>query len=276
MNQGFSLLMAISAILAGCTKIEDFPAGESVNQRFVQSIDWNMNHGYREIEVRSDAYSILSMADSHVGGTENLDSFLRIVKTSDASAVVMDGDLTGGKKEDYDLFESHISFQDSLPLFLIAGNHDLFNNSWKEFYTRFGSSTYLFTVKTPVANDLFICLETGSGTLGEKQLEWLRDILQTIRPEFRHCLVFTHNNLFRARHTLSTSLQVEEVDILIELFTKYNVEMVITGHDHVRDAALFGMTTYIQIDALKDGLSNAGYFKLMVKGDNIEYEFEDL
>ena len=33
----------------------------------------------------------------------------------------------------------------------MAGNHDLFYDGWKEFYSRFGSSTYLFTVKTPDA-----------------------------------------------------------------------------------------------------------------------------
>lgn len=276
LNHGFSLLIAISVILAGCTKIEDFPAGESVNQRFVQSMDWNKSHSDREIVVQSDTYSILAMADSHVGGTENLDSFLRIVKTSDASAVVMVGDLTGGKKEDYILLESHLPFQDPLPIYLIAGNHDLFNNSWKEFYTRFGSSIYFFTVKTPVASDLYICLDTGSGTLGERQLEWLTNILQTMRPEYRHCMAFTHNNLLRARHSLSTNPLVEELDILIELFTKYNVEMVITGHDHEKDATLFGLTTYIQIGALKDGSPNASYFQVRVNNDNIEYEFENL
>ena len=93
----------------------------------------------------------------------------------------MAGDLTTGHEEDYNVFEQHLPQQDSLPAFLIAGNHDLFFNGWKEFYSRFGSSTYLFTVKTPDATDLFICLETGGGTLGDKQLEWLINILQTIR-----------------------------------------------------------------------------------------------
>ena len=41
--------------------------------------------------------------------------------------------------------------------------------------------------------------------------------------------------------------------------------MVITGHDHKQDAEVFGSTTYIIMDALKDGLSNAGYFQIKVK-----------
>ncbi len=49
--------------------------------------------------------------------------------------------------------------------------------------------------------------------------------------------------------------------------------MVITGHDHKRDAEVFGVTTYIQVDALEDGLSYAGYMNLRVKNGEIGYDF---
>jgi predicted phosphodiesterase len=273
MKYGFSLFIVISAVLTGCTKTEDFPSVEPVNQRFAQSMAWNKIHPAREIVVQTASYSILTIADSHVGGTKNLDSFFKIAEKSPASAVVMAGDLTAGTKEDYDIFESHLPFQDSLPILPIIGNHDLFNNCWEEFYKRFGSSSYLFTVKTPEGTDLFICLDTGSGTLGSKQLEWMTFVLQTMRPEYRHCIVFTHNNFFQVRHTLGSPLMVEELNVLFDLFTKYNVEMVITGHDHEKDVKVFGKTTYIQIEALKDGFNHAGYLNLIVKKDSLNYEF---
>jgi predicted phosphodiesterase len=276
MTHGFSLLIVISAILSGCTKTHDFPDGESVNQRFAQSIGWNKNHPAREIVVQSASYSILTMSDSHVGSTKNLGSFLKIAEESTAAAVMMIGDLTGGTKEDYDVFESHLPFDDSLPMLQLIGNHDLFNNCWTEFYKRFGSSSYFFTVKTSEASDLFICLDTGSGTLGNKQLDWLTLLLQNMRSEYRHCLVFTHNNLFQFRKTLSSNLNVEELNVLLDLFTRYNVEMVVTGHDHEKNASVFGRTTYIQVAALKDGLSNAGYFVLTINGNNIGYEFRTI
>jgi predicted phosphodiesterase len=253
-----------------------FLSKESVNKRFSQSMAWNSKHPYREIVVPSDDYSILTMADSHVGGTNNLDSFLNIAQTTNASAVVMAGDLTTGNTEDYDVFEQHLPDQDSLPSFLIAGNHDLYFDGWNEFYSRFGSSTYLFTIKTPAATDLFVCLDTGGATLGDRQLEWLRNMLQTLRPDYRHCFVFSHANLFLFRHTLSTTPLIEELHVLIELFTKNQVDMVINGHDHQQYTEFFGVTRYIVMDALKDGLSNAGYFQLRVKNGNIVYKFENI
>ncbi|MEI6049815.1 MAG: metallophosphoesterase [Bacteroidota bacterium] len=269
-----SLLLAISLTFAACSK--DGNTAESVNQRFIQSMDWNSNHAYREIVVPSDDYSILSMADIHVGGTKNLDSFFNIAKTTNPAAVVMVGDLTTGDQKDYTVFEKHLPLQDSMQLFFITGNHDLHFNGWEEFYGTLGSSSYLFTIKTPGATDLFICLDTGGGTLGDMQLKWLINILENVRPGYRHCIVFTHNNFFRSRHTDSTNLLVEELYVLLDLFTEHHVDMVVTGHDHEQDAEVFGITTYIVMDALKDGLSNAGYFQISVKNGNIGYEFENL
>jgi 3',5'-cyclic AMP phosphodiesterase CpdA len=215
------------------------------------------------------------MGDSHVGGTKNLDSFFKIAKTKKAAAVVMAGDLTTGQKNDYDEYEKHLPSQDSLASFSVAGNHDLYSNGWNEYYSRFGSSSYHFTIKTPNATDLFICLETGGGTLGTRQLEWLTNLLHTSHNGYRHCFVVTHNNILRPRHTDSTNTLVEETEALLEIFAEYQVDMVITGHDHKQDATVFGITTYIIMDALKDGESNAGYFQISMKNGNIGYEFEN-
>ena len=273
----FAFFSAIILTLAGCSKDPDLlTSNESVNQRFSQSMAWNSNHPFREIVVPSDDYSVLSGADSHVGSTINLDRFFKIAETTHASAVVMPGDLTTGKREDWGVFAQHLPNHDSLALFLIAGNHDLHFGGWEEFFTRFGSSCYLFTIETPAATDLFICLDTAEGTLGEKQLEWLTNILETSRQNYRHCFIFTHNNFFRTRQTESTNPLVEEMHVLLELFTVYHVDMVITGHDHLRDDELFGVTRYIVLDPLKDDAGNAGYFQLKVKNSNIEYEFETL
>jgi predicted phosphodiesterase len=268
------LLSTALLIAASCTKFED--EAQTANQRFSQSMEWNNNHPNCEIVVPDDDYFLLSAGDIHVGGTKNLDRFLEIAISSGASAVVMAGDLTTGQGKDFAEFEKHLPVQDLMPAFLIAGNHDLFNNGWVEFNRRFGSSSYLFTVKTPKAADLYICLETGGGTLGNKQLDWLRNILENLRSEYRHCVVVTHNNLFRTRHTDSTNPEVEELEVLLELFTKQRVDMVVTGHDHMRDVAEFGNTKYIIMDAMKDGLSNAGYFKIANENGIINYEFENL
>ena len=270
LTKRLSILPIIVLIFAACTRSEDH--AESSNQRFIMSMDWNNSHLYREISVPSDNYSLLAMGDSHVGGTENLDKFFSIALSKNTAAVVMAGDLTTGESRDYDTFQKHLPQQDLLPQFLIAGNHDFWGDGCNEFFTRFGTSTYLFTIVTPVASDLFICLETAGGTLGSMQLDWLTKTLQNERSKYRHCIVFTHNHLIRSRHSEVSNPPVEELQTLLGLFSEYRVEMVVTAHDHKYDTVEFGNTTYVIIDPLKDGLNNAGYFQIENRNGKPEYE----
>lgn len=277
---GRLILMVFALIgFSACGKLDVgnmFVSDTTANERFLQSESWNAIHPFKEIIVTADDYTIFTMSDSHVGETKNFDDFLNLAKIEDVAAVAMAGDLTTGNADDYEVFQQHLALADSLNIFPIAGNHDLYFNGWEQFYSRFGSSSYLFKVKTPVATDLFICLESGSGTLGSKQLDWLKNTLENERASYRRCIVITHDNFFRFRHTTSTNPMVEELAVLTDLFTRYNVDMVIMGHDHEQDAETFGNTSYIVMDALVDDNPNAGFLRVHIKDGIIEYKFEKL
>jgi UDP-2,3-diacylglucosamine pyrophosphatase LpxH len=271
------LIFAITFSLNACVKdMTMVIPSETADERFNKSMEWNLQHPSPEVIVTSDEYSLFCVADCHVGGTKNIDSFFSLANSSTASAIVMVGDITTGHAQDYEKFKTCLPKQTSMPLFFIAGNHDEFFGGWEQFNSKFGTSTYLFTVATPNETDLYICLDSGGGTLGAKQLKWFENTLQTKRSAYRNCFVFTHVNLFRPRHTTSTNPFVEEIKVLVGLFTKYQVDMVITGHDHVRADQLFGITRYIQLDALEDNAPNAGYFILKVREGKIEYSFEKI
>jgi len=277
MKTKLKLMLALTLTFAACEK-DQFVliSTETPNFRFNQSMEWNKYHPERVISVATDDYSILSVADCHVGTTKNLNSFFTSAKTNSFDAIVMNGDLTLGHDYDYNALEQCLPNRDSFPLFMIAGNHDIYFNGWEEYFARFGSSTYTFTMKTPQAADLFICLDTSGGTLGSEQLNWLEETLIARRAGYRHCFVITHNNMFRERHSTSTNPFVEELKVIISLFTKYRVDMVITGHDHQQADSKFGVTRYIQMDALNDGAGNASYFKLNVKSEAVTYSFEKI
>jgi hypothetical protein len=273
------LILTLIAVLTACDEFEmrGFVASyESVDQRFDQSMEWNRTHPFREISVPTGEYHLFVMGDSHVGGTKNFDFFVSEAQKSKAAAVVMNGDLTTGHAEDFETFWQHLPDPDSLATFQIAGNHDLYFNGWKQFYSLFGSSTYLFSVKSPNANDLFICLDSAGGTLGRKQLDWLKDILEKERQNYRRCCVFTHNNLFRIRHTFSTNPQMEELYVLAEWCVKYEIDLVVGAHDHVRNVARLGNTTFLTLGALIDQNKDASYLKLSCKLGKLTYEFIEL
>jgi len=270
------LLSAILSTIVSCEKDIEFPQEEhSVNQRFNQSMDWNELHHYKEIETSSDDYTIMFMGDSHIGTTKNLNNFISIAETNNAAAVVMAGDLTTGDKNDCDELEGCLQSKGSLLSFLTVGNHDLWpKTGWDEFYARFGASVYYFTVRTPGGDDIYISLDSGSGTLGTDQLEWFESLLQNQRSDYRRCIVFTHLNFFRFRHSEISNPLVEEINKLIDLFTKYHVDMLVSGHEHKRSEEVFGLTTYIVLEPLKDDTDNAGYLNFNIKDGKISYIFE--
>jgi UDP-2,3-diacylglucosamine pyrophosphatase LpxH len=276
----FFLLQIIVIAFSNCKKENDLTgfilSPETVDDRFEQSQIWNASHPFKNLIVNVDNYRILAAADSHIGGTTNFNVFLTEAKKPENLAFVMDGDIVTGPQDDYSTFQQLLPNFDEKPYFLLIGNHDLFFDGWKTFYTDFGTSTYWFTVQTPIANDIYICLDSGSGTLGDKQLAWLKNTLSTQRNKYRNCIVFSHVNFFRNRHAGSSSFLVPELYVLLDLFARNNVNMVISGHDHAKALNVLGNTTYIIIGALRDYYPNAGYLKLSITDGKIGYGFSDI
>lgn len=253
-----------------------FTSYEDSNTRFEQSLKWNEQYGYSELNIDKNTYALHLMGDSHIGGVKGIDAFFKEAIDKDATAAVLLGDLTSGRKGDYDFFAQHIPSKDSLMYFPIAGNHDLFFDGWKSFYSLFGSSSYHFVINTPTASDLFICLDTGGGTLGDVQLKWFKNLLETKRKNYRYCNVFTHNSLFRLELKSNLPLIAEEVQVLLDLFIRHRVDIVATGHDHEKNTVVLGNTRHIIVDDLKDDNRTPNYLKLNFSEEKIDFSFIEL
>jgi UDP-2,3-diacylglucosamine pyrophosphatase LpxH len=269
----FSLLIIT---IEGCDKLDLsrlVSSTDNVNERFKQSEEWNNTHPVREILCDSDSYSLYLGSDIHMGGTENFNKFISAGKSAGTNGFVLIGDLCSGHKEDYDVLKEQVLLAESTPCYLIAGNHDLFYGGWETFYNYFGSSTYIFTVTSKNAQDLFICLETGSASLGTLQMDWLKNIFSSYRSNYRNCIILSHTNMFQDGPDLSTNPDVDELYVLFDLFADNNVNMVINGHYHDKMEDVLGNTTYLVLDALEDGDDNPGYLELLINDTGITYHF---
>lgn len=244
-----------------------------VKERFALSMQWNTDQPPREIYVEGDQYLIMAGSDAHVGGTDNLSEFVRSAVESGAAMIAVAGDIVTGWEDDYAIAAAELEGAGSIPLCMVPGNHDLYFNGWKSFYDYFGASVFTFTVHTTDTSDLYVFLDSGGGTLGGDQMQWLKELLSKERGDHRHVCVITHVNFFRNRFTLSTNPLNEEILTLLDLFAENRIDMVIQGHDHKRYEALFGNTTYITLDAMQDENEDASYLKLDVNSDRISHSF---
>lgn len=271
------IILLFIGLLASCSYDLDvtgvlytpFPA----NERFELSMEWNADHGEREITLNSNEYTLLIGSDSHVGGTENFSRIIDSAIAKNVTGVIISGDVTTGIAEDYLVAAEELNSLNDIEVCLVPGNHDLYFGGWESYFDLFGSSCYTLTINRLESADLYIFLDTGGGTLGTAQLAWLKGLLEKERLKYEYVIVVTHVNFFRPRFTTSTNILNEEILLLIDLFEKQKVSMVIQGHDHIRSEEQMGHCTYVILDALKDGTKNASFMELNVSGEEIEYHF---
>ncbi|MCJ7447316.1 MAG: metallophosphoesterase [Bacteroidales bacterium] len=250
-----------------------FYTEERSNERFDNSMDWNQVHPEKNIIVNSDNYTFLVAGDSHCGPTANLDYFIEKSHEPEISFSLIAGDVTTGLKNDYDTVMKHLTGFAPVPYFVAVGNHDLFFHGWISFTENFGSSVYTFTVTSLSGKDLFICVDTGTGTLGPKQMQWLKETIKNTRSNYRNCIIFTHVNFFREHRVQSTTILVEEVYALLDLFADHSVDIMIMGHDHSNAVENFGNTLYITLDALEDDFDDASYLSISNQKGTLSYKF---
>lgn len=279
-----NILMWMTAVVVGlsatgCDRYDMsvFFASPSVgvDKRFTQSEDYNALHlSDTLITSATDEYSILLGSDFHIEQeAKNLSKFIAIANRNKVAASIITGDITdqkGGIEVAAEVLKRDSIHQ---PLRTVVGNHDLYFNQWETYKEHFGTSSYYFVVQTPDTADLYICLDSGNGTLGKKQTDRLIDWLNKKRQHYRHCIVATHTNFFDTDFTQTPSglYPIEETAMLTNLFSRLRVTMVVNGHDHHFEEYEYNGTRYVTIGSAADDNSDAGYIMLTVS-DDIKYE----
>ena len=269
-------------IFVACDKydIQGFfvsPSKERVNERFNQSITYNEQHQNDTLITTSqENYLFYTAADVHVKTTaEHLAKYIDIAREDNKALFsTILGDIADQKQGlviAHDTIENH---KGNSIVRVLAGNHDIYFDQWSEYYKLFGSSTYYFIVKTPTASDLFIALDSSCGSLGKKQMNWLQQILKEKRTQHRYCIIMTHTHFFdRDMSQFPTgNFSVEETATLTNLFTKNNVNLVISGHDHHNETYNFNGVQYLVLDDIQDLDPEPTYFVVDVKKDTITFE----
>lgn len=278
-------LFVLMFFLTSCSKNIDYlglfyTINESPDERFAQSMSYNDEHGYDKITGVPDDYEVYVMSDIHVDfSTDNLDRFVSDYLADSVAApfALCLGDLINAT-DHWDYFDEHVKpvSDAGRKIYYTVGNHDLYFDQWPEFRSRYHTSTYWFEVQT-VGNfkDLYISIDSGNGTLGVDQRDWLEDVLREKKNQgYRHTIVYTHTHFFKKDtsqgHT--SNFNLEETYDLLDLFDRYDVSLVLQGHSHSRDLTTFKDVVYLRVDSLEDHYPDA-YYTILNVGNHINFEF---
>lgn len=283
----YTLLALLCLMLCGCQKLDlkglFVPTGDGVQFRFEQSCEMKPDLKATTLSAQ-ESYHFYAATDPHiVESHHNLSSFNNALRNdSEASFGILLGDCTGMRDNLPCYLEAltYDSAQHSFDptIFHTLGNHDTFFKGWEEYRTSIGPSVYWFEVTFPGGKDLYITLDTATGTLGRKQTQWFKEFLANKRSDYRHCTIFTHTNFFYTDTSQSSSgnMPLEESMALIDLLGRHNVALVLQGHDHYHEDILFDNVRYCVLGAILDGFKGAEYLIVDVGPDAVNLRWQQL
>ena len=259
------------------------PTSEAVNTRFEKSMSLHGNKAVATINA-DESYSIYVCADTHIESTyNNLREFATRLRNSESGDFgIMLGDCANPRNTMPNYIEG-IKFVEGVqavdkPIFSIIGNHDLYFNGWNDFYKYLGASVYWFEVEYAEGRDLFIALDSASGTLGKKQIKWLKELLAAKRDKYRHCVVLTHTNLFYTDNSQqgSGNMALEETALLTQLFARNRVTLCLQGHDHYREDLMLDGVRYTIVGTIRDDVANPEYLIIRMSNSGVEYTWGNI
>ena len=299
MKKQHLILIAAAVIFAtGCNRLDI--AGMVINrsdteERVADWLDYNNINGEPVIENAPDEYHVYSCSDSHYSGRDSIipqgenDRLYKYItaERNDPKAIfaIHAGDMVNESGETgFIMTEEAIRYNAATqakddPCFLVIGNHDVYFDCAKFYKQHFHTSTYTVTVKTVSGyQDLYVFLDSGNGTHGKRQLDWLEKQLSN-RDKYRHCFVISHNWLFRTSYNYTTTpaanLPQDEQYAFMDLMSRSNVNMVIMGHFHMREQRQFGGVQYVMTDNLNEDVETPSYLVVNV-GAKVTYEYQEL
>lgn len=284
-----SLLLVLGSIFTACgpearLDMVGMFAGTSpkIDERFEESKVYNDKHGFTTLQAPVDDYRVYVCTDTHVTKTQTRwTHFIDTYRHDSLCPVAVHlGDIIDAQN----YFDEMYSAYQAVPLnpakkdtlMAVAGNHDIYFKQWPEYIKYFKTCYYYFIVKTPSGKkDLFVVYDSADGTVGSKQLQWLRETLEWAdKQDFRHIVACTHTHFFKRDgsqgHT--SNYTQEETYALLNLFTQHGVDMVWSGHDHSREITQVKGMTCIVVDSMKDE-DKKPFYMLVTMGEKIDYDF---
>ena len=256
------------------------PTGDGVDSRFGQSS--KMNEDFKAAVINTaENYVFYVATDPHVDQTHgNLTVFNDAFRNdADASFGVILGDCI-------DIPDNLPKYLEALaydkarhicehPVFHVLGNHDAYFNGWEDYKELIGPSVYWFEAVFPGGKDLYIVLDTATGTLGAKQTRWFKGFIEKNRAGYRHCAILTHTNFFYTDNsqTSSGNMPIEESFALLDFLGRQNVSLVLQGHDHYREELTYKGVNYTVVGAIADRAEAPEYLKVEVSPSGMHLDW---
>lgn len=119
----------------------------------------------------------------------------------------------------------------NIPMYFVPGNHDVKKKKKldKSMYQRVLGPTYYWF---GYGNTLFIGLDSSTEDIDEAQWIFFEQVMQRVRPSFKHVILFTHVPPVVPPDYYQHTLKPESIQKMSQMLKKYPVDVILSGHVH--------------------------------------------
>lgn len=198
-----------------------------------------------DIPYAKEDFRILLISDTHFGKTKSgtffkLDEFEKYIKDngilSSSDFIVNLGDVSDNSEQAQ--LDSYKVWSETLfagkPIVNVIGNHDNRKGGVQRFLdtVAYTDSTYY---RFNVSDVQFYVVDSAYRTLGRQQLDYLMKTLEANKDEKK--IILTHIPLYGSITNYYASFADEkERNFLLSRFSRYGVNLLLTGHKHVPES----------------------------------------
>ena len=224
--------------------------------------------------------------------TANFEFFIASANRLKPAFVILCGDLinqAGNRAQGEEFFRIAAKLDKSIPLHLVAGNHDVQNEPTPEsiarFTASFGADHYSFRhgpLYGIVLNSTLIHTPAKAMAEYESQEKWLRSELAAAKASgARHIVIFQHHPWFLKEENEPDqyfNIPLERRGKYLALFREYGVEYLFSGHYHRNEIAQAGALHMITTGpiGMPLGPDGSGFRIVVVGSDRLQQQWISL
>lgn len=192
--------------------------------------------------------------------------------------------LPGNKAQIAEFLRIIDKLDKSIPYYLVAGNHDIKDfpttQSIEKYKNEFGEDRYLFIYQGCqfiVLNSNIIHKPDSSGREIEKQLNWLENQLKSSK-KYHYTFIIQHHSIFLENVNEPDgyfTITKDRRKPYLDLFQKYNVKVVFSGHYHQSNYIKYGTMDLITAGSvgMPLGKDPSGFTIVKVFKDSLDHKY---
>lgn len=239
-----------------------------------------------------------------------VDEFISEVLQQQPDLVMISGDLTyNGEKVSHEELVKQLSrlTDANIKVAVINGNHDINNimslafneegsykvdninvEDYKNYYSNFGLNQAYSIDKKSLSyaldlNDRYnlIVIDScrddislTSSNIEKGTMKWIEKQLKNTKKQNKKALVMMHHNIGIHCEAIYDGYVLNNAQEMQDLFTKYNVPVVFSGHSHIQHTKTINNTTEIVTSALS--IAPVQYGQITLTNDTLHYQTKEV